>query len=498
MNFPGLIFLILAHFISGRGILQLFKLQLKPVQMVCLSVILGVPLVSLAPCFIQLAHIPITFNSVFAGVAIVALLCSIPLFINFKRPTFGKIEWPGIYELPFLLVCLGLVVLSVWRCYYYPPTARDMLAGPELLAEFAVREKTMVSSVFTVDLHTTNNYFKSPYITCLQIIYKLLATPPFGQTWMSVLFIPFIIFMYSMLRERIHPFLASLLVFLFMTIPDLFAYSFVMLYDYSNMVFFFLGFYFLLRHLENKRTNDFAFSVFMFGLATYIRVETVILVGMVSLLPLFVFFREKQDFKTIAIRWAIMMAVPTAFYFICIDLFVRHFVPLPFNASNDINKNLGDVSYLFNRFKEINDKLIFGAQGKVVYGLFIYFFLGLLIIDIIIFLTNTKKQRFSKEAMYALFGVTIIYVGLPILGYLLPLFDVMNTTKRGLFKLMPMIVLYMANSRLLQMISEWLKNLESGKKTSPSPQLRAPVAKVAPKPAGTVPANVKVKGKGKR
>ena len=497
MNFPGLIFLILAHFISGRGILQLFKLQLKPVQMICLSVMLGVPLVSLAPCFIQLWHIPITFTSVFVGVAIVALLCSIPLFINFKRPTMGKIELPGIYELPFLLVCLGLVVLSVWRCYYYPPTARDMLAGPELLAEFAVREKTMVSSVFNVDLHTTNNYFKSPYITCLQIIYKLLSTPPFGQTWESVLFIPFIIFLYSILRERIHPFIASLLLFLFMTIPDLFAYSFVMLYDYSNMVFFFLGFYFLLRHLENKRINDFAFSVFMFGLATYIRVETVILVGMISLLPVYVFFREKQDLKSIAIKWAVMMAVPTAFYFICIDLFVRHFVPLPFNASNDINKNLGDISYLFNRFKEMDDKLIFGQQGKVVYGLYMYFFLGLLAADIFVFLTNTKKQLFSREAQFALYGIAVIYVGLPFLGYLLPLFDIMNTTKRGLFKLLPMIVLYMANSRLLQMISNWLKKIEEGKKSPPSPQLRAAPAKVAPRPA-PAPGNVKGKGKIKR
>ncbi len=494
MNFPGLIFLILAHFISGRGILQLFRLQLKPVQLVCLSVVLGVPLVSLAPCFIQLAHIPITFTSVFAGVAVVTLLCSIPLLVGFKRPVLGKIEWPGIYELPFLLVCLGMVVLSVWRCYYYPPTARDMLAGPELLAEFAVREKTMVSSVFTVDLHTTNNYFKSPYITCLQIIYKLLSTPPFGQTWMSVLFIPFLIFMYSMLRERVHPFLASMLLFLFITIPDLFAYSFVMLYDYSNMVFFFLGFYFLVRHLENKRMNDFAFSVFLFGLATYIRVETVILIGMVSLLPLFVFFREKQAFKTIAIKWGLMMAVPTAFYFICIDLFVRHFVPLPFNASNDINKNLGDVSYLFHRFSEINDKLIWGEQGKVVYGYFIRVFPFLVITDFIIWLTNTKKQRFNPEARYALFGVAIIYVGLPILGYLLPLFDVMNTTKRGLFKLLPIMLLYAANSGLIQMISEWLKRLESGKK-DPSPQLRAPVAKAVPRPAPVSKAVPKTKGK---
>ncbi len=474
--------------------MQLFKLQLSLVQTVCLSFIVGVPLISLAPCFIQLCHIPITFNSVFAGVAIVALVCAIPLAINFKKPAFGKVTLPGIYELPFLLVCLGLVILSVWRCYYYPPTARDMLAGPELLAEFAVREKTMVSSVFTIDLHTTNNYFKSPYITCLQIIYKLLVSPPFGQLWMSVLFLPFIIFLYSMLRERVHPFLASLLLFLFMTIPDLFAYSFVMLYDYSNMVFFFLGFYFMVQHLQYKNISDFALSVFLFGIATYIRVETVILIGMLSLLPLFVMYREKQPLKTIALRWAVLMAVPAACYFICIDLFVRHFVPLPFNASNDINKNLGDISYLFNRFSEMHDKLLFGDTGRVVYGYFMRVFLFLLVVDIVMFFTNMKKLAFTREARYALFGIAVIYVGLPFLGYLLPLFDIMNTTKRGLFKLLPIILLYMANSNFFLMISNWLKGLEENKK---SPQMRAaPVAKPAPRPVtpGAVP---RVKGKNK-
>ncbi len=492
MNFPGLIFMILAHFLAGRGVLQLIKVQLTALQTACLSIVVGVPLISLAPCFVQLLHIPITFNSIFASVAILALICAIPLAINFKRPAFGKLVLPGIYELPFLLACLGLVILSVWRCYYYPPTARDMLAGPELLAEFAVREKTMISSVFTVDLHTTNNYFKSPYITSLQIIYKLLVSHPFGQTWMSVLFIPFMIFIYTMLRERVHPFLASMLLFVFMTIPDLFAYSFVMLYDYSNMVFFFSGFYFLVQHLLNKRISDFAFSVFLFGLATYIRVETVVLIGMLSLMPLYVFYKEKMPVKTIVIRWGILMAVPVACYFICIDLFVKHFVPLPFNASSDLNKNLGDLSYLFNRFHEMHEKLFFGDTGRVVYGYFMRFFIGLLFIDLIVLLTNMKKWAFTREARFALYGILVIYVGLPFLGYLLPLFDIMNTTKRGLFKLLPIMLLYMANSGFLRMISNWLKGLEEKKL---SPQVKAvPVTRQAPKPAAPQ-AGPKTKGK---
>ena len=490
MNFPGLIFLIIAHYFSGRGILRLFKLQLPPIQAVCFSFMLGVPLVSFAPCFVQLLHIPITFNSIFFSIAILTGVCSIPLLINFKRPQFKKIILPELYEWPFLLVCLCLVILSVWRAYYYPPTARDMLSGPELLAEYAVREKTMISSVFTLDLHTTNNYFKSPYITCLQIIYKLLVQP-FGQVWESILYIPFVVFIYTMLRERVHPFLASLLLFFFMAIPDLFAYSFVMLYDYSNMVFFFGGFYFLVKHLENKQPNYFAFSVFLFGIATYIRVETVMLVAILALLPIYNFFKERLSLKTIALRFTAMIAVPAGFYVLCMYVFVRAFVPIHYTATNDINPHLGNIGNFFERINSMNDILIFGHQGTVVYGYFMRVFLVLFVADIIYFLSGTKERRFNREARFALFGIAVIYLGLPFLGYLFPLIDIMNTTKRGLFKLLPIMLLYMSNSGLVLRLSNWLNNLGSSNK-EPKPKAK-PAPVVAPKQ--TIKASSKKKGR---
>jgi len=202
MNFGGLIFLLAAHYLSGRGLLRLFKIGLKPVPAFCLSMITGVFLVSFAPCILQLCGLPIDVLHVIVTIVVLTGIFCIPLLLNFKRPGIGKPPLPVYYEWPFIIACSFLAAVSVWRCFYYPPYARDMLAGPELLAEFAVREHTMVSSVFTLDLHTTNNYFKSPYITCLQILYKLLVCP-FGQLWLSVIAVSFWVWLYSILRERI-------------------------------------------------------------------------------------------------------------------------------------------------------------------------------------------------------------------------------------------------------------------------------------------------------
>lgn len=259
----------------------MLRVELRPLPAFCLSMMSGVPLVSFAPCFLQLLNIPIDTMPVTISVAVITAFFSIPLVVKFRKPKFHAINWPSWYEVPFLAVITFLVGLSVWRCFYYPPYARDMLSGPELLAEYAVREKTMISSVFTVDLQSSNNYFKSPYITGLQIIYKLLVTP-FGQMWLSVLSISFVVWLYTLMKERMHALVAAFLVMFFVCIPEVYAYSYVILYDYSNMVFFFCGFYFLARYLNDNRMNDFVLSAVLFGLATYIRTETLLLVMLVA------------------------------------------------------------------------------------------------------------------------------------------------------------------------------------------------------------------------
>jgi hypothetical protein len=58
-------------------------------------------------------------------------------------------------------------------------------------------------------------------------------------------------------------------------------------------------------------------------------------------------------------------------------------------------------------------------------------------------------------------AVFIIYVGIPFIGYLFPLYDLDNSTKRGLFKIFPLMLLFMANSSFLISISEGIKKWES-------------------------------------
>jgi hypothetical protein len=402
MNFAGLLFLIAAHFITGRGLLQLFKLQLDTTVIVCFSFMVGVPVLSLAPCILQLLNMPITATSVLATICAITAICSIPVLLDLKKPSFGKFSLPKLYEWPVLLVLLYFISLSLWRCYFMPPYSRDMLSGPELIAEYTVREHTMINSVFNIDLTTSNNYHKSPFVTCLQVIYKLLVFP-FGQLWLSILFLSITTFIYTLVRKRVHPLLAGFLLLLFTIVPEMFAYSFVILYDYSNMVFFFSGFYFLTRYLQEERINDLAFSIFLFGLATYIRTESLILITMMTPLLLLHLYNKKLPLKTIALRVFAFLIVPAAFYYLCINIFVIHFVPIRINVADNINPNLSDLAPLWTRYSEILNLLIFSYAGSEYYGYFFFIFTAIFCIDTVLF------RKFNKEALYAIYGILVIY-----------------------------------------------------------------------------------------
>lgn len=462
MNLLGLLFLLIAHYISGRGVLQVFRLELKPLAATCLSFITGVFMLSLVPCIMQLLGITFEASNTVISISVFTALCSIPLLVMWKRDpkkiwSFNKPALPTISEVPFLIFFIYLSIVSVWRCFYYAPVAADMLSGQELLAEFAVREKTMISSVFTLDLQLDKivaaNIFKSPFITGLQIIYKILVQP-FGQMWLSVLFLSFTVYLYSLLRQRIHPLIAGLLLLFYITIPELYVYSYIMLYDYSNMIFFFIGYYSLFVYTTNNKLSYLAWAAFMLGVATYVRTETLILVGFSLPVLSYHLYKQKLPGKKQILYGAGFLLTSAFFYWLCIDVFVKNFIFFPLDASSLINSNFADVSVFFGKMQDMAGKLIFAKQGEQIYGYFIYFFCLLLIADLV------WPRKFSRESLIALYGIAVVYVGLAFIGYIIPSIVIATTIKRGLFKALPMAAWYMANSGLLQRLSSLIYKWE--------------------------------------
>lgn len=450
-----ILLLTIFQFIAGFGVINLFNIELKPGLTISLSVLLGIAVFSIVPFLLQLAYIPLTQSNVFISLFVACILLNLKFKSGLTR--LNNVWANGrfkikLYELPFLAMLVFIFFVSVWRAYYFPPTPRDATSGPEAIAEFAIREKTMINSVFGVNDEVNNNVFKSPFLISLQIIYKY-AGFAFGQIWLSSVVGFFLVFLYHALSQTVHKLFAGLLMLAFIMIPEMYAYTFMMLYDYSNAVFFFLSVWFLIAWFQNRQSNYLGMAGFLMALATYIRTETLILGCLMAPCILWYYFKNKTGIVKGLIKSAIFIVPSVLAYILSVSIYINMYLPSKYDVGGQVNKHLGDLSPLFTRFADINGQLIFSEVGFGYYGYFIYFFLILLALEIIF------KRSFNSTARSWLYAVLVVYIGYALLGYLLPLLDLNNSTKRGLFKLFPLMLLYMSNNALLigwsKKITQW-------------------------------------------
>lgn len=458
-QFLTLLALTALHFVTGYGIVYLFRIRLKVLPLLGLSVILGISVASLAPFLLQLFYIPLTTKSIFLSLVLSALLLNLKFLADLRHrgSTRFKIQWPRVrlYELPAICLLAFLIFVSAWRGYYYPSNTRDSMSGPETISEYAIKEHTLINSVFDVNLETTNNQYKSPFLTDLQLTYKL-AGFPFGNVWLSLIVAGFFIFLYYSLSEKLHKVLAGLLLVCFIATPEAYAYTFLTLYDYSNMVLLFLGYYYLFAFFRNRRWNEFYFSALLMGLAVYIRSETLVLIGMTLPAMAYALYRHRDKLLPSALHLSAFMLITAIFYLIPVELYNNHYLPQAYAIDNLMNKKLYDLSPFFDRLSYMTKTLLFGGRNIQLWGYFIYIFSILFLLELIL------RRKFSIEARNWLLAVLVIYLGLPLLGFLFPLMDLDNTTKRGLFKILPLMLLYLGNNQVLIKLSERIARWEQG------------------------------------
>lgn len=451
--------LAVMQFFTGIGLLGFFRVKIKPGLYFPLCLLLGVAVFSVVPFLLQLITLPLTSTNIFLALLATCLWLNVQSKRNSEelRRMIRQSRFRfNLYDIPFLLIVTLVVLISVWRCYYLPPTPRDLTSGAEVIAEYAIKEKTMINSVFTVNLETTNNQFKPPFIASLQIIYKY-AGFPFGQIWLSSIFISVLIFLYHALCRHLHRLPAGLLLIFFLAIPEMFAYTFMALFDYSNAVFFFLSCYFLIEYFKRRQTNYIILAGLLMGIATYIRSETLILAGLILPLILWHHWRRKNGLKKIvtAVAWFLVPAI--LFYALSITLYFNFYLPVKYDVQGLVNNNLLNLRPLWERFIAMNKQLIFSKDGIGYYAYFFFIFLLVLLADLFI------SYKLNRNSRNWLFVVLVVYLGMPVLGYLLPLLDIDNSTKRGLFKIFPLMLLYMGTSTVMKILSIRIRRWEKGR-----------------------------------
>lgn len=476
MNLLPFLLLIAAHFFTGWGILKV--LGVKPpvlsLEYTFVAVLLGIGIFCLLPPVLEMLSVPInkiSLASIICAVIIVPLILWIRALrtVSVGQTLRSYARAFKLYDLVFLGILLYLLYPGIFKCIYFPPTPRDFTSGAEAIAEYTLKEQKINNSYFTVDLFSTDNHQKPPFLLGLQIIYKSFVQP-FGQVWLIPMAFSFLMLFYLLARRLAHPVFAAMVTLLMVLTPEFHAYLIVMpLFDVPNTIYVFIGFYYLFCFFrQQERKSLLLLSATGFGLATLARPETLLLAGLVAS---FTYVGMAWQHKKIILKTALFSAVMLVLFPLLIDvfameIFVKHFIPSSLSISSKLNPNLSDFGPFFERLSMLINGFmfpnVFPSKYRVtappIFGE-TFHLMAVFIMAEIAFLLYTRKIDYRPAAWFLFMVLVFIFLGF--IGYLLLWTDQYNA-KRGIFKLIPLIYFFILSTRPLQFVSDKLKAWEAG------------------------------------
>ncbi len=424
--------------------------------------ILGLGLGSLSVFILELIGIPLTKTSVFIALFSVALLLNV---IPFSKGGMKSLfEILKNLRVDFQLYCLvpnGLAIffffVAAFRCFYFPITSFDSQVGIDLVAKYAVMEKTIASSVFHEHLpnvwYWTNQPFYAPFAMLMQIIYRIGGLA-FGKIWLSILALSYFIFLYSKIKEYIHPGIAAFFTLLLTAVPEVYAYSFIVQTDYANAVYFFVGFVFFFEYFKNAEESRFRslfLSIVFFALACWSRSETFVFVQFGTLL---IFLRERKEgeWKRI-IKWVALFSITPFIVFATWNvIFVKYFLPI----SPD---TLGKLKFNFDQYGSDITGIISKTIDTVIFEESYWGYLPEIFVFILALSVFHKSIRDYWIILAWIFFIYLLFIFMieHIGGVGIP-----STFRRGFFKIIPMMVFFIVQTALISTFSKKLTQWEYG------------------------------------
>ena len=402
---------------------------------------------------LELTRVRLTLAAyVAASVAVAALLGRL------RRREGRAMRWPSWRELhpATAVACLALafpITLAMWRALALPVTPRDAIVGMDLVAQYAAEEGRLASSLFSVE-HLQGKLSNQPYyapFTALSQTLGYLGGAAYGKAWLAALPLGLVMMLGGALRQTLHPAFAAALVASLVAAPAFYGYSFMVLADYASAAFFGLGALALYRYrgkawpgLQISDGAVLALASVAFGFATWSRSETL---GLVVPLALAVAVKAWPLGRGPALRRALLLGAGAVAAFV-----LWHVVFIPFylgggpanllawDGARALGTNAARLAEQLSRTDQYGYVLALGAIGAAV--------------SLVCFQ--------SERGLFYLFTAAVVVAGLLVLVSIAPAASAVNTAKRGFFRLLPLVVLYLGVCPALTRPSDWLTRWERG------------------------------------
>jgi hypothetical protein len=451
-----LVLMLMMQWGIGLGTIGAIGYRVERSTLLPLSLLLGMFLHTVAMFLAQLAGVPLSMQTMLVSGTIVLVL-PVVRWKTLRNTLEGLFALPRIRPTLYDVVIFGFVgyigYMVVWASWYWPVTPFDAMAGIDLVARYAAKDGMIANQVFTdpsLQGQLSNQPFYAPFAMLMQVMMKLIGYP-YTQIWVSIVAICFWWFVWSVLRRLVHPLFAGLLLVLFVLTPEILGYSYILQTDFANAAFFTIGCVMLARSIDEEQLGGVVVSALAFAGACWSRTETPLLVVLVGAVALPKMLRVFGPAKGL-IGAVSVLAMSTFTFGLWNVVFFNSYLPVRPSTSEQIR------GFDFERFTEV----VASSWSSVIastelWGWIVWLFLGVLVIDIII------NRRISQPIIIGCIVAAVL--GLFVVGTIFSAAIVEQTLRRGMFKVIPLMVIAIAGSGIVSSASSALFSWEAGRKS---------------------------------
>lgn len=452
------VFILLAQMLIGIGIVGYSAASLGRLRTFALSILTGMLTHTVVILILDIVGIPLSLTTVIASAVILAA-ASMVVFTRvggrFRLLFVGADFNIRMYEVVVLIFAAYFFFPSFFGAWYWPVTPFDAMAGIDLVARQTVAEGTVNNEIFRypwLEGRLSNQPFYAPFAMLMQVIYRL-AGFAFGQVWLSVASICMIAFVWKTLRSLTHPFLAALLGLLYAITPEQYAYSLLLQTDWPNAIFFAGGGILVIEAFRRNKVDLLYLGSILLGMACWTRNETILI--LLLILP-FIFFPAKRLFGiATAFRTSAVASSVGVFLFALWNLvYIKTILPVSPSFAGEW------VGFQPARIASMMYETIFVVLADDGYWAGSFF---LFASTFVVVLVQFLRRRTWPAGYHETLWVFLPLVALVVVSSLFSATVVEQTIRRGLFKIIPFMFLFVATSDPIQLIGTWIAGWEKGK-----------------------------------
>lgn len=453
---PLLVLTLLMQWLTGLFAVGATGYRAQRSVLLPMSLLLGMFLHSLSMFIAQMAGVPLSLQTMMVS-GIAAMLVPLLRWNVVRGSLAGLFMMPRFRPTLYDVVIFGFIgyvaYMVVWASWYWPVTPFDAMAGIDLVARYAARDGMIASQVFTdpsLQGNLSNQPFYAPFAMLMQVMMKLVGYP-YTQIWVSIVAICFWWFTWATLRRLAHPLIAGLLTVLFILTPEMLGYSYILQTDFANAAFFAIGCVMLMRSIDEKEFAGTIVSAIAFAGACWSRTETPLLVGLVGAAALPQILRIFGPVKGLAGALGVL-AMSTLTFALWNIVFFNAYLPVRPSTADQLR------SFDLSLFAQVvSTSWTSVISSTELWGWIIWLFIAVIVIDTLL------NRRLAQPLLIGF--VVVTFLGLFLVGTIFSAAVVEQTLRRGMFKIIPLMVVAIAGSGMVSSASTALYSWEAGRKS---------------------------------